>query len=376
MKKILICAFFLSVIMCSSFGCTKSSVSEKIYLSECDSYNQIQIFKINALNDFSENTVRYFVNKDDKYISQGTGSLEINLLKPMECYATYISSSNSYSSLMDLSDVYKLHFDVFNPNEQQLSMLFFAKTANCIVASEYVDLKPGEWTKTDSVINRYKIKTLDENVMYYYFYFYNLLSPESSFNIYFDNFYAQKSTSDIVENEKQFKDNEILDFDSIDDLNYVGIIDKSRFHRLNVDVGLNSVPQFCKQGNSLKLSVKKLFNVSLNEKLEMSREIYGVKVFQNITDKIDFTKQGGILSVDVYNDDTAKKRVILRISDDNGKYQECSKYVFGNTWEKLEISDFSEITLTKVKSVELLIEGYQAFGDFDIYFDNLQFGVN
>ena len=376
MKKILtvfLAALLAGTLLAGFAGCSGGQAAESDYIryvSHCDNYDQIVIFRVN-------NRSKYFVNREAQYLTEGQGSLKMTAYE--DILTTSVDAANPYSDTSDFAAVAAVSFDVYNAAANEISMFFTINTNSATIAVASETLAPGAWTNVEVVLNRSLVENLDERVTRYDFSFRNNGFDETTgatYDIYLDNFSVETTDAAVVQPVKTYEAGEVMNFDSVSDLAFLTTGGYAQFNRTAAVLSINADPNYAKNGNSLKMSVLRLSDPTVNEIWSGSGieyEYFGIMLGADYLANIDFTDTSKTLSVDIFNANHERERLHLRIYDRSGNSAQTDAWIAPNSWGTLQISDFGQVNRQEVSYIRVMYEGLRIFNDYDLYIDNLRF---
>ena len=373
MKKTLpVLLALLTLALCAfAAGCGDKKEAAAEYrrtVTNCENYDQIVLFRV-------LNRSKFFVNRDEQYRTEGKGSMKMTAYEKL--LTTYVEAINPFSDTSDFTSAAAVRFDVYNAAETEVKLFFTVTTNSATVAVASETLAPGTWTNVNLTLNRSLIRNVGEKVMKYNFSFRNedfLPEITGTYDLYLDNFFVELTDAEVEEPTKAFTAGEVMNFDAVTDLAFLTTSGFAQFNRTAAVLSVNADPNFAKNGNSLKMSVLRLSDASTNEIWAPTYyEYFGIMLGADYLKNVDFSGSGKTLSVDIYNANFARKRLHLRIYDEDGQEAAASAWIPAGSWGRLEISDFGRVNLSKVKYIRVMYEGYRIFNDFDLYLDNLRY---
>ncbi len=360
-----------SCLLASSVTVLADDNNGKFFVSTFDTYDDYCCFDMSNKAILSS-------NKDEKYISEGKGSVKYEIFGTSGSAGLNLASKNSSSNITDIENIEYFSIDVYNDNDFEISFIWVVNSLTSILCSKYLVLEPNQWTTVQLFSDRTKYIDTFYAIKSYGFSF--IGKNGSPMNLYLDNFYVVKNTSPVqASNEKKFAENEILFFDDISDLNFVysnGTATKGR--TLN-EFSICQIDEFAKSGYSLNMLVRKLTkNVSSTDvwtdgTVNYYPEETGFQIGEDCLNNIKFTDSSIIgIGISVYHDCSTARKVHFSISDLNGKVAQKVMTIEPYTWTEVIIDDISNINRRKVESITFYYEAYQTFQDYNFYFDNLR----
>ena len=163
----------------------------RLYITHFDGYNQCILFPSVAwdktlheggkvINDW---------NTDTRYVSEGMGSIKVNVYQPAEdesyWYKGRIEANNGFvSSLPNINGIEGISLDICNPSGKDIEVTIEIESASQVMVSVTETCASGQWTTVSTQIpnGNYDI------VSWYSITLKNIVDNEP-FTVYMDNFY-------------------------------------------------------------------------------------------------------------------------------------------------------------------------------------------
>ena len=178
-------------------GQNKTEIEDgnKLYITHFDGYNQCILFPSVAwdktlheggkvINDW---------NTDTRYVSEGMGSIRVNVYQPAEdgsyWYKGRIEANNGFvSSLPNINGLESISLDICNPSNKDIEVTIEIESASQVMISVTEMCLSGTWTTVSTQIpeGNYDI------VSWYSITLKNVVDNEA-FTVYMDNFYLTVS---------------------------------------------------------------------------------------------------------------------------------------------------------------------------------------
>ena len=388
---------------CADNGSDGTEAGEyTLKMADFDDYDDIYNMLMQYYN--TSTLGRWEINKDEKYIREGTGSAKwvtdavvaeswtqtrMDCAQPM---VTHYYLSNNYNvDLVDMSSVKCISVDCYNANDFDITF------AGCIFTNENlsfadasVTVKPGTWETLKIGLNTFLADTYVtsvKNVVLSVDYAHRVMTEKSyvadvgqlyfpQSTVYLDNMYAVIDERETKVDKKFADENEILYFDDISDMKYADVFlnygerDWSEMYQLfpqGVAVRYNTNPCFTNgKSGSLELRLDP-FHTRTRQWLTNATyryELAGVE-FLGVVDKVNFLPlqtDNAKVAIDVYNDFDFDKEVFFGMDDNVHGFNYVTEteypYEIGNSYPlynmyKLKAKQWTTIYFDRADELDL-----------------------
>ena len=387
MKKITAIMMILSLSAALFASCGESgeespvSDSGVLSLNSFDEYDDVAaVFYKNMLGSVD-------VNKDGKYVSEGTGSAKIEIDNDQMLTGNYekyvgtpylsFSTKGEYGTqLRDLSEISLLGLDVYNANAYDINVILKVNSEDKEIINDWAVVKGGEMGNLRFAVNPLFLEEVNGDILEYNFYL-DYPSESGKTLFYVDNFYAVRSDGEVPD-IKTPAAGTVLDFASDSDLLYIRNIAGEpktswvlRYNLPNFRYARNT-EVYSDEGkkSSLKLTCKgaTLDSDSQPNIYFEEHQRYGIQVLTKLVQKCVDGNTSAIRAR-VMADSAAK--VYLRIYDSvTGTYAETCAALAAGEWTDVVLNDFSGIDISRPGKITLLYDSWN-MNAFHLYIDGI-----
>lgn len=285
--------------------------------------------------------------------------------------------------LTDITSVSSFGVDVYNGNDYDALLLFWAESTSGLICDSYAELPAGAVTRAVFPVDplraaqggerceSFVLAIVDENI-----------DDQSFQKIYwFDNFRAVvEKEKPSAAMEKLCADDEVLSFASEEDLRYVlpYHID-GQYGKITTPPGGYTYAADTPVGNALCLVT---YGNKAYEGYDLSyydddMQKYGVRIADELVQDLDFTKLDGgsySLTADVYNPDPELTRgVYLIVEDAFGVRAESALSLAPLSGGKLCIQSANGLDVRNIRGVYVMYDTYDIFRKAELYVSDIGF---
>lgn len=290
--------------------------------------------------------------------------------------------------LSDLSMIEYIGFYIYNDNDFDSTINFTAKgESKSTLLTKFCDIPAHEGRTFRFKIDRASQKIKGEAVKEYIF------TLQNSTGVwYFDNIYAETAAAEIVLPTKQFVSDEILNFNTIDELGFVNGDSSFNSSRWITDLQIADVKGIAKNGSVLKLSLTEKVVDNVNEATKPKLYFTGFTMCDDFYKTFDYEKFiEKDFAVDVYSTYKSPVRFAICVKDTNSAYYYKYFTVQPNEWQtlKLSLEDIQSgpivtyvgekimigdgaIDLEMISKISVYVEYMYIDEDCEFYFDNVR----
>ena len=329
------------------------------------------------------------LNEDSDYVSHGKSSLKVEIEEPWLLQNTWTQKNNEASprltidyenyffSMENVTDTELFGVDVYNESDLPLSVVFWIKDRQGILLSSMAEIAPHVWTEAKFPVNRHAFADRGEEVLSYNF----SIVGEGMFSsgtttVYFDRFYAVKTTDSVVPLIKTGEDLKILDFNSLEDLSWVAAFND---YAPAVNIGYNVDSRYAAEGGSLKLSVLCMPENNILFGLYPNGQRSGVLVVKDGLDAVDFTllkySYSPKVSCNFYNNSASAQTVYMEMTDGDGNAAKVKASALAYGWTKISITDFTGIDLSDVATLRIYVDSCYIMEYEEYYVDDIRMEI-
>lgn len=364
MKKIL--AAVLSCAMLGAAACSGETTGQPEtgeYATAVANFEEYDDVYNILMSWYNTGTIgRWEINKDSRYVSEGTGSAkwtmdasvaEVWQQTRMDCaqpmVAHYYLAGNLSVDMTDMSKVRCISVDCYNANDFEVTFggcIFTEETFT--YASSSVTVKPGRWATLKIRLNPFiagKYFTAVRRITFTVDYDHKVMEKNSEVAkkgqlyypqavVYIDNMYAVKDDAPVQTNKNFADEKEILYFNDLSDVKYVNPylcngendwLERNIRFAQGVSASFTSNPCYTngKKG-ALEVRFDPWHSVRRDWKTNYTYDqmLGGIEIV-GVTDKINFLPlqtKNYKLAVDVYNDFSFDKEVFFGMDDNVNKF--------------------------------------------------------
>lgn len=331
------------------------------YISEFENYYDCNIAQV-------VNKGKQQINEDEKYITQGKGSLKVSSYG--DSYEGGVAANNYWTQVMDLAEAKYISLDVYNPNDFELmfKLSVVADGGSTFLTIEKI-CQPNSWTEVSGIFDSININKSGQKVSSYSFSANNNLGE--SFEMYLDDFYVEFDCN--VEKtgiEKVFAEKEIQYFETLDDMTSGLLFSSSR---IGVQRSLNTDSYYARDGFSLRLDVKESAAPRFDEIWSTTQYLYfGLRFEQDYLKKTEISNETKAISMLVYNTNVTRKKAYIKVYDTDGFSAVTSVWCYPETWTEVRLENFGQVKLNNINQLEIYFEGLYTFSEYSLFIDNLQ----
>lgn len=290
--------------------------------------------------------------------------------------------------LSDLSMIEYVGFYIYNANDFESMVKFTAKGEyGSTLLTGFCGLSANEGKSFRFKIDRASQKIKGETVKEYIF------TLQNSTGVwYFDNIYAERAATKVELPTKSFNSDEILNFNSLDELAFVSIDSSFNSSRWITDLSIANVKGISESGSVLKLSLTEKVVDNVNEAIKPKLYFTGFTMCKDFYNTFDYTKfNEKDFAVDVYSTYKQPVRFAICVKDNNSAYFYKYFTVQPNEWQtiKLSISDLQDcpvvtyngekitisngsIDVEMINKVSIYVEYMYLDTNCEFYFDNVR----
>ncbi len=196
---------------------------------------------------------------------------------------------------------------------------------------------------------------------------------------YFDDIYVEKAYQPITIENREFDTDNLLDFNSLDDINYIvkDSVVKSTAHVVNYQI--ESAAGIVKDTSALKVDFLRQLNPNGDYTIHPAYYYSGIAFGKTFYENFNFTKLWTKdLCVDVYSTMNKPMTFILRITDGVGTTFDKEYTVAPNTWQTMRINfndcgDDTTMRLEHISKISVYVKYQDMDGDVaSFYLDNIR----
>ena len=276
----------------------------------------------------------------------------------------------------DLSMIETVGFYVYNANDFEGTLNFkITGTDGTDLINEFYTIAPGQAENVQVRIDRTFMKLNDVPAAKLRF---DIDAVEDSV-WYFDDVYVKKAYQSIVIEDRSFDTANLLDFNNIDDINYIvkDSVIKPTAHVVNYKISADA--GIVKDASALKVDFLRCLNPNNDNTIQPRYYYSGIALGKAFYENFNFiqlwTKD---LCVDVYSTMNKPMTFVLRITDGVGTTFDKEYTVEPNTWQtiKVNFNDCGEDTtmrLEHISKVSVYVKYQEMDGDVaSFYLDNIR----
>lgn len=393
MKKLISLLMILSVSVACLSACGKESPEgagnggtksdDRLSLNTFDDYDDVAaVFYKNMLGKID-------VNKDGRYVSEGTGSAKIEIDNAQMSFGNYekytgtpylsfTTAGDWGTPLTDLTKIACLGIDIYNANAYNVNVILKVNSEDKEILNDWAVLESGRMNYLRFAVNPLFLEEINGEVLEYNFYL-DYPSVEEKTLFYVDHFYAVKATSEKPEIRTPAAGT-IVDFSSDADLLYIRNISGEpktswvlRYNLPNFRFARSTEIYAAEnKKSSLKLSCKgaTLDSDSQPNIYFEEHQRYGIQILTSLVQKC-VNGSTSALKARVMSDADTPVKVFLRIYDSvTGAYAEKSEILQPNEWTDVTLDDFAGVDISRPGKITLLYDSWNTDA-FHLYIDGV-----
>lgn len=284
--------------------------------------------------------------------------------------------------LTDITSVSSFGVDVYNANDYDAVLLFWAQGTGGIVYDTYAELPAKTRTSAVFAVNPLFAQNGGERCETFTLAIVDNRINDPSFKkyYYFGNFRAvREGTAPGAEMDKLCGDYEALSFDEESDIKYVtGHHIDGQYGAVSIPAGGAEYKSVTPIGGAMNL---RAFGNNPYESYDLSyhdedMQKYGVKLADELVKDLDFTKLDGgwALTANVYNPDPRQTRgVYLVVEDASGARAQNKLTLSPMSGGKLELKNTFGLNLKNVTGLYIMYDTYNLFRPADLYVNHIGF---
>ena len=383
MKKILTLLLAAAMLICSS-ACGD-------FIEENKHYGIVKLAGFECLEELWYGVRRDFIgvaelNGEKNYVSEGEKSLKLTIDGPSDnawFLRTYgvpylpnfqLFRISEYIPDFDIKAVIEFSLDVYNPSDRTMYITFVMDRAKEAydwyetIYSVVAEIPPNGMTTAHFPVNRAFMTEKWDIVGSFTFTIYDPGAFCYGTELYFDNFCATLSEEGDAGLRKSFEKNEILNFASQSDCNYI-----APYFSTNLLNGCYAVSSAVPGGgNALRYELVGFdgSNGMMNIDYMSSNEKVGLRVSPDVLGIFDFSEFDAV-SFEVYSRDRNLRRFYIEMEDRSGKKYVSYRDVLPGEWTEISIDGFRNEEDPGITELRIYTNSYNIFEPSDFFIRNL-----